>query len=26
VRLMFDGQFTRFGDLDTQHDDGYPGP
>ena len=21
VRMMFDGQFTRFGDLDTQHDD-----
>jgi replicative DNA helicase len=26
VKLMFDGQFTRFGDLDIQHDDGYPGP
>ena len=26
VKLMFDGQFTRFGDLDIHHDDGYPGP
>lgn len=25
VKLMFDGQFTRFGDLDTSHDDGYHG-
>ena len=26
IRLMFDGQFTRFGDLDTHYDTGYSGP
>ena len=26
IRLMFDGQFTRFGDLDTHHDTGYSRP
>jgi replicative DNA helicase len=23
IRLFFEGEFTRFGDLDTQHDGGY---
>ena len=26
IRLMFDGQFTRFGDLDTHYDTGYSRP
>jgi replicative DNA helicase len=25
IKLMFDGQFTRFGDLDPHHDDGFGG-
>jgi replicative DNA helicase len=25
IKLFFEAEFTRFGDLDTQHDDGYGG-
>ncbi|MFM7303287.1 MAG: DnaB-like helicase C-terminal domain-containing protein, partial [Alphaproteobacteria bacterium] len=25
IKLFFEAEFTRFGDLDTQHDDGFAG-